>query len=610
MTPLNQLPKADWQQRCAPYAGVLAEYEAQPLCAVISCRHPRYADQAMRAVHQVFGRTLLCKDLKTAHEVMDRTDRKFDCVTIDGDRLARSGTLSGGYRDTRRGYARLASQQRIVDLEQQDYELVQREKQLNQQENKLMQAVEQQRAQLRHAQQQCGAAQDQLSDAGQQVDQARSAWKAKQLLHQQARQHADEKLQQAKGLEKQLEVWRQPQLSASQQTKHEQQLQTGVLQHETAAKALQADLAKQQQHIQGLEARLQTFLRPRHQQLQRQLAAAAAPVDAGRVRALQEDAARSAQQLANLAKAQTEAKKQRDQAQKQLEKQQAAAGELQEKAQTVAQELDRTTAELEAESRRLDEHNKQFQSLSCPTWDQLPALQKKPKADLGAQLAKLVKKAKGFGAVNQKAKEEYAHFAKERTGLLERRRMAEEEEECLEELLAKLDGQKEAAIERTFEQVNKHFGKVFAALKPGGRAKLVKVKPQGELEGIAVSASFRSKGQNDNFEYIGSMSGGQKTLVALALIFGIQRADPAPFYLFDEIDAALDAEYRDRVARLVAQEAKETQIVATTFRPELVKTGGKFFKVSLKERSSRVQEVAQEAALEVVTTNGRNRPRT
>ena len=69
------------------------------------------------------------------------------------------------------------------------------------------------------------------------------------------------------------------------------------------------------------------------------------------------------------------------------------------------------------------------------------------------------------------------------------------------------------------------------------------------------------------------LSGGQKTLVALALIFSIQRLDPAPFYLFDEIDAALDPSYRTTVAKMLAKQANDpnspSQFIITTFHPQV-----------------------------------------
>ena len=67
------------------------------------------------------------------------------------------------------------------------------------------------------------------------------------------------------------------------------------------------------------------------------------------------------------------------------------------------------------------------------------------------------------------------------------------------------------------------------------------------------------------------LSGGQKSLVALALIFAIQKCDPAPFYLFDEIDQALDAQHRKAVADMIHELSSEAQFITTTFRLALIK---------------------------------------
>lgn len=67
--------------------------------------------------------------------------------------------------------------------------------------------------------------------------------------------------------------------------------------------------------------------------------------------------------------------------------------------------------------------------------------------------------------------------------------------------------------------------------------------------GVSINVSFKSKA--GNVQQMSQLSGGQKSLVALAIIFSIQQCDPAPFYLFDEIDAALDAQYRKSVAGIV-----------------------------------------------------------
>lgn len=81
------------------------------------------------------------------------------------------------------------------------------------------------------------------------------------------------------------------------------------------------------------------------------------------------------------------------------------------------------------------------------------------------------------------------------------------------------------------------------------------------LTGIKVS--FTGGGETHQMN---QLSGGQKSLVALTLIFAIQRCDPAPFYLFDEIDQALDVEHRKAVADMIHELSAEAQFITTTFR--------------------------------------------
>jgi len=94
------------------------------------------------------------------------------------------------------------------------------------------------------------------------------------------------------------------------------------------------------------------------------------------------------------------------------------------------------------------------------------------------------------------------------------------------------------------------------------------------------------------------LSGGQKSLVALALIFSIQKCDPAPFYLFDEIDAALDAQHRKAVAGnnqllfinsfsfldMIHELSDNAQFITTTFRPELLESAENYYGVCFRNK--------------------------
>lgn len=108
--------------------------------------------------------------------------------------------------------------------------------------------------------------------------------------------------------------------------------------------------------------------------------------------------------------------------------------------------------------------------------------------------------------------------------------------------------------------------------------------------------SFNSK--SDESVIMQQLSGGQKSVVALALIFAIQKCDPAPFYLFDEIDANLDVQYRSAVANVIA--SMPGQFITTTFRPELLNVADKCYGVAYQGKISMIQPVLKEQALDFV----------
>jgi len=195
-----------------------------------------------------------------------------------------------------------------------------------------------------------------------------------------------------------------------------------------------------------------------------------------------------------------------------------------------------------------------------------------------------------------------------------------------------LDQRKDEAIERTFKQVSREFAQIFERLVPAGRGRLIiqrktdrrvqqdddSDEEQGDnvenYTGVGISVSFNSK--HDEQQRIQQLSGGQKSLCALALVFAIQQCDPAPFYLFDEIDANLDAQYRTAVAQMLQsishQQSQSSQngengagamsgqFICTTFRPEMVLVADKCYGVTFHNKTSGIDAVSRDEALEFV----------
>lgn len=264
----------------------------------------------------------------------------------------------------------------------------------------------------------------------------------------------------------------------------------------------------------------------------------------------------------------------------------------------------------------------------------LERFRKLDNAKLMKKLQKTNEDLKKFSGVNKKALEQYVKFNEQRQVLIDRRDELGRDSDAIQQLIDSLDSQKEEAIMRTFTGVSKHFTDVFAELVPGGVGQLVmktsidedsqedgddsgagsgaersksrgrkgkKPAAKGKAKaaavqtsesiylGVQVKVSFTGTGQQFEMQ---QLSGGQKALVALTLIFAIQRCDPAPFYLFDEIDQALDANYRSGVARLIQKQVESldapAQFITTTFRPELVNVAQKCYGIALLDKVSNI----------------------
>merc|ERR1719515_47331 len=177
--------------------------------------------------------------------------------------------------------------------------------------------------------------------------------------------------------------------------------------------------------------------------------------------------------------------------------------------------------------------------------------------------------------------------------------------------MKQVEEQKEATLLETLERVDALFRDVFSELVLGGTGRLQVLQAGDDVEGdtaledsvkqlrgVRIEVSFTRK--NTSFLTMRQLSGGQKTVVAIALIFAIQRLEPAPFYLFDEIDAALDTQYRTALANLIVRDARSAQMVLTTFRPEVVEAADRFYRVYSKNRVSRIECVPKHQAREVI----------
>ena len=235
------------------------------------------------------------------------------------------------------------------------------------------------------------------------------------------------------------------------------------------------------------------------------------------------------------------------------------------------------------------------------------------------KLHKAQEKLKHVSHVNKKAFQQYENFTEQKQTLQTREEGLDKSQSAIEELIQVLDQRKDEAIERTFKQVSKNFADIFEKLVPNGIGRLVmqtkmealvdesndvdeamneqesRARSVENYVGVAIKVSFNSK--HDEQQRIQQLSGGQKSLCALTLIFAIQKCDPAPFYLFDEIDANLDAQYRRAVAAIIEELSRDAQFICTTFRPEMIHVGNKFYGIAFQKKVSSAHAISREEAM-------------
>jgi len=201
-------------------------------------------------------------------------------------------------------------------------------------------------------------------------------------------------------------------------------------------------------------------------------------------------------------------------------------------------------------------------------------------AELGREIEKMDGELQALGEVNLLAIREFK--SAERRYLSQRRVCDKLEGERLAILrvLGEIDRKKTQVFMRTFNEISKNFGEIFSVLSPGGSAALVLENQEHPLEG-GLEIEARPAGKTLSVD---SMSGGEKALTALALIFAIQRARPAGFYVLDEIDAHLDDDNRHRVAELLGRYSRNSQIVVITLHDATAAVADRVFGVTMDSK--------------------------
>ena len=210
------------------------------------------------------------------------------------------------------------------------------------------------------------------------------------------------------------------------------------------------------------------------------------------------------------------------------------------------------------------------------------------------EIDRLNREINALGAVNLAALDELATARERKTFLDAQTADLTEAMNTLEDAIRKIDAETRDLLGGTFKIVNEHFSRMFPELFGGGNARLVMTGDEILDAGVQVLAQPPGKKN----QTIHLLSGGEKALTAIALVFAIFQLNPAPFCLLDEVDAPLDDANTERYAKLVSSMGKETQFLFISHNKIAMEMAEQLIGVTMQEQGvSRIVAVDMESAV-------------
>jgi chromosome segregation ATPase len=282
--------------------------------------------------------------------------------------------------------------------------------------------------------------------------------------------------------------------------------------------------------------------------------------------------------------------------------------ELQSEMKSASDEL--TKAEVEAAhlGDRRAEAEKELASIAERLGEQVPpaeqAMSEEGRAEIDRRLERLERRRAQIGPVNPLAEREYDEAREHVEALQVQREDTERAMRELETLIRDIDNEIERAFEQTFDATAKNFEEMVEHLFPGGRGRLrrVALRPVREEQAAAEAAEVEAaepepEEEDEEREELGVeievtpegkstrklslLSGGEKSLVALAFVFAVFLARPCPFYILDEVEAALDDANIDRFLQLVRRFADRAQFIVVTHQKRTMDAADVLYGVSM-----------------------------
>lgn len=230
------------------------------------------------------------------------------------------------------------------------------------------------------------------------------------------------------------------------------------------------------------------------------------------------------------------------------------------------------SAEIRAQLSGMIEEFKQYETVEL--------FKDKPESEILKEISQFEKLILDIGAVNMRALEIYEAIEKEYKSFIEKKEKIRSERESVLMMINEIDSKKRELFMKTYEILDHNFKVIFSALSSKGEASLELEDNNDPFNG-GLLLKVRITGSK--FLDIKSLSGGEKTMAAIAFIFAVQEYSPAPFYILDEVDAALDKKNSEQLSQLIHSYSSKAQYIIISHNDAVISEADTLYGISMNE---------------------------
>ncbi|AEH06197.1 chromosome segregation protein SMC [Methanothermococcus okinawensis] len=272
--------------------------------------------------------------------------------------------------------------------------------------------------------------------------------------------------------------------------------------------------------------------------------------------------------------------------QKQMEALNNNKKELIEKIEGIDKEINTLLIDKAKYETRLEEEEKKLylcekiEDVSNGIFNKISAMEI---SELEKYIIKLENSIKKLEPINMRAIEDYEYIEERYKELFDKRKEYEEDEKKYLQLIEEVEKRKKEVFMEVYEKVAKNYEEIYKNI--GGTGKLSLENPENPFEGgLLIDASPKNK----SLQSLDVMSGGEKSLTALAFLFAIQKLTPAPFYVLDEVDAALDTKNATLIGDMIKNASKESQFIVISHREQMIAKADTLYGVYMEDGLSKI----------------------